>query len=110
MREAAIQQAIERSFLARLPRPALEELLAGATVEDVRAGALTYRPAAHPRFGLVVSGLFRVYYEAADGRQVTIRYGRPGDVLGVVSAAGGPAPVHTQALTDATRLNMDIHT
>ena len=58
----------------------------------------------------MVSGLFRVYYESADGRQVTIRYARPGDVLGVVGAAGGPAPVHTQALSDSTRLVMDIHT
>jgi CRP/FNR family transcriptional regulator, cyclic AMP receptor protein len=70
---------------------------------------LTYRPAAHPRFALVVSGLFRAYYEASDGRQVTVRYARSGDVLGVVGAAGGPSPLHTRALTDATRLNMDIH-
>jgi CRP/FNR family cyclic AMP-dependent transcriptional regulator len=51
-----------------------------------------------------------VYYEASDGRQVTIRYARPGDVLGVVAAAGGPAPVHTQALTDSTRLVMGMAT
>jgi len=57
-----------------------------------------------------VSGLFRVYYESSDGRQVTIRYARVGDVLGVVAAAGGPAPVHTQALTDSTRLVMDMAT
>lgn len=51
-----------------------------------------------------------MYYEASDGRQVTIRYARPGDVLGVVAAAGGPAPVHTQALTDSTRLVMEMAT
>ncbi len=79
-------------------------------MEEVAAGTLTYRPAADPRAALVVSGLFRVYYESSDGRQVTIRYARPGDVLGVVAAAGGPAPVHTQALTDATRLVMDMET
>lgn len=83
----------------------------GATTEEVPAGALTYRPgAADPRAALVVSGLFRVYFEASDGRQVTIRYARPGDVLGVVAAAGGPAPVHTQALTDSTRLVMEMAT
>jgi len=51
-----------------------------------------------------------VYFESSEGRQVTIRYARPGDVLGVVGAAGGPAPVHTQALTDSTRLVMDMDT
>ncbi|HKY51330.1 MAG TPA: Crp/Fnr family transcriptional regulator [Candidatus Limnocylindria bacterium] len=82
----------------------------GATTEEIPAGALTYRPgAADPRVALVISGLFRVYYEASDGRQVTVRYARPGDVLGVVAAAGGPAaPVHTQALTDSTRVVMDL--
>jgi CRP/FNR family transcriptional regulator len=105
-----IRDAIARSFLARLPKSALDELLEGATTEEVTAGTLTYRPAADPRAALVVSGLFRVYYESSDGRQVTIRYARPGDVLGVVAAAGGPAPVHTQALTDATRLVMDMET
>lgn len=89
----------------------MHELLKDATTEEAPAGALTYRPgAADPRASLVVSGLFRVYYESSDGRQVTIRYARPGDVLGIVAAAGGPAPVHTQALTDSTRLVMDMDT
>ena len=85
-------------------------MLDGATTEDVAAGALTYKPAADPRPTLVVSGLLRVYFESSEGRQVTIRYARPGDVLGIVGAAGGPAPVHTQALTDSTRLVMDMDT
>jgi CRP/FNR family cyclic AMP-dependent transcriptional regulator len=105
-----IREALAKSFLARLPRPALDELLDGATTEDVDAGALTYRPAADPRPALVVVGLFRVYFESAEGRQVTIRYARPGDVLGIVAVAGGPAPVHTQALTDSIRLVMDMDT
>jgi CRP/FNR family transcriptional regulator len=106
-----IRDALDRSFLARLPRTALAALLDGASTEEVPAGALTYRPGtADPRAALVVSGLFRVYYAAADGRQVTIRYARPGAVLGVVAAAGGPAPVHTQALTDSTRVVMDMAT
>lgn len=106
-----MRDAIARSFLARLPRTALLELLKGATTEEVPAGVLTYRPGAvDPRAALVIKGLFRVYYESSDGRQVTIRYARPGDVLGIVTAAGGPAPVHTQALTDSTRLVMDTGT
>jgi len=106
-----IRDALARSFFARLPRTALVELLKGATTEEVPAGAVTYRPgASDPRAALVISGLFRVYYESSDGRQVTIRYARPGDVLGLVTAAGGPAPVHTQALTDSMRLVMDTDT
>ncbi len=87
---------------------ALHGLLEGALLEDVPSGAHTYRPDDDPRASLVVLGLFRVYISEADGRQVTIRYARPGDVLGVVSAAGGPAPLNTQALTDSRRLKLDI--
>jgi CRP/FNR family cyclic AMP-dependent transcriptional regulator len=83
-------------------------LLEGATTEDVAAGALTYRPAADPRPALIVTGLVRVYFESSEGRQVTIRYARPGDVMGIVGVAGGPGPVHSQALTDSTRLVMDM--
>jgi CRP/FNR family transcriptional regulator len=110
MSDPRIRNALAKSFLARLPRAALDELLEGATTEEIAVGALTYKPEADPTAALVVAGLFRVYYEASDGRQVTIRYARPGDVLGIVAAAGGPAPVHTQALTDSTRLVMDMDT
>jgi CRP/FNR family transcriptional regulator len=57
-----------------------------------------------------VSGLFRSYFAGPDGRQVTVRYAREGDVLGVVAAAGGPAPLYVQALTDSQRLLLDIDT
>src|SRR5258706_6073521 len=107
----ALEASLARSFLARLPRTALYELVKDATTEEVPAGALTYRPgAADPRASLVVSGLFRVYYASSDGRQVTIRYARPGDVLGIVAAAGGPAPVRRQGPTGSTRPVMDMDT
>jgi len=103
-----VRDAIGRSFLARLPREALDELVDGAALEDVPAGTMTYRPADDPRFALVVRGLLRVYYEASDGRQVTVRYARAGDALGVVAMAGGPAPLHTQAIVDSQRLRLSM--
>ena len=106
----AVRSAIGRSFLAQLPASALERLLAGAILEAVTAGTTTYRAGGEPRPSLVVSGLFRSYFAGPDGRQVTVRYARAGDVLGVVGAAGGPAPLHVQALTDAQRLLLDIDT
>ena len=35
-------------------------------------------------------GLLRVYLAYVEGRQVTIRYARPGDVLGIAVLVGGP--------------------
>src|SRR5262249_38110445 len=41
------------------------------------------------------------------GRQVTIRYARGGDVFGIATLFGGPAPLQGQALTDSSRLRID---
>jgi len=93
-----------------LPPAALERLLASAVLESVPAGTTTYRAGGEPRPSLIVSGLFRSYFAGPDGRQVTVRYARQGDTLGVVAAHGGPAPLHVQALTDATRLRFETDT
>jgi len=108
--EHRVRVAIEHSFLAELPAPTLERLLAGAVLEAVTAGTTTYRAGGEPRPSLIVSGLFRSYFAGPDGRQVTVRYAREGDVLGIVAAHGGPAPLHVQALTDAERLRLDSDT
>jgi CRP/FNR family cyclic AMP-dependent transcriptional regulator len=103
-----VRAAIAQSFLAELPPDALERLLEGGVLEDVAAGTTTYRAGGEVRPSLIVSGLFRTYFAGPDGRQVTVRYAREGDVLGVVAAHGGPAPLHVQALTAAQRLRLDI--
>src|SRR5882762_9262252 len=108
--DPAVRVAIDRSFLADLPAAALERLLSGAVLESVAAGTTTYRAGGEPRPSLIVSGIFRSYFAGPDGRQVTVRYAREGDVLGIVGAHGGPAPLHVQALTDAERLRLDIDT
>ena len=108
--EPLVRAAIGRSFLAALPDAALDRLLDGAVLESVAAGTTTYRAGGEPQPSLIVSGLFRSYFSGPDGRQVTVRYAREGDVLGVVAAHGGPAPLHVQALTDAKRLRLEIGT
>ncbi len=105
-----VRAAIGRSFLSALPAPTLERLLDGAVLEEVAAGTTTYRAGGEPRPSLIVSGLFRSYFAGPDGRQVTVRYAREGDVLGMVAAHGGPAPLHVQALTEAKRLLLEIGT
>lgn len=63
-----------------------------------------------PRCGLVITGLIRVYMAASDGRQITVRYARPGELLGIAAIVGGPAPVSVQILTDAALLLLNVRT
>jgi CRP/FNR family cyclic AMP-dependent transcriptional regulator len=87
--------------LGRLPAEALTRLLDGYTVIQSAAGGMLYRPGESAGLHLVVEGLLRVSMVSEGGRQVTIRYARRGDVLGVPVIVSGPVPVYVQAVTDA---------
>lgn len=91
-------------FLDALPEPARRRLLDGAVELEVPHGGLLYREDGPPRCALVRSGLVRVFVRSPQGRQVTVRYARPGEVLGVAAAVAGPSPVAAQALLDTTLL------
>ena len=90
--ELALGGGLDGGFLFALPSRAAERLLSEAIRINVPAGALTYRDEECPRLIVVVKGLLRVFLTSADGRQVTVRYARSGDVAGLALVVGGPAP------------------
>jgi CRP/FNR family transcriptional regulator, cyclic AMP receptor protein len=92
------RDGLQGGFLFALPRDAAERLLAEAIWINLPAGALVYRGEESPRLIVVVKGLLRVFLSSADGRQVTVRYARSGDVAGLVLVIGGPAPMSIQAM------------
>ncbi len=94
-------EGLEDGFLFALPRDAAERLLAQAIRINVPAGSLIYREDESPSLIVVVKGLLRVFLSSADGRQVTVRYARSGDVAGLALVIGGPAPMSIQAITGA---------
>lgn len=104
-----VERALAQSFLAGLPVETRRQLTAGSIVLDIPAGSIIYREADAPRFGLIVSGLVRVFLTSLDGRQITVRYARPGAALGAPTAIGGPVDVSAQALTDTALLMLDIN-
>jgi CRP/FNR family transcriptional regulator, cyclic AMP receptor protein len=75
---------------------------------EVPRGGIVYRQRAKPRCALVLEGLFRVYLVAPDGREVTVRYVRPGALLGIAALVAGPSPVGVQALTEARLRFIDL--
>lgn len=87
--------------LSRLPAAALTRLLEGHTLVQAAAGGVLYRPGEAAGVHVVAQGLVRVAMVSEEGRQVTIRYARRGDVLGAPVSLTGSAPVYAQAVTDA---------
>lgn len=97
-----VRTAADAGPLSRLPADVLTRLLNGLTVVRVSAGGVFYRPGEPIGVHLVADGLIRIYMASEEGRQVTVRYARRGDVMGVPVAVTGSAPVSAQAVTDAT--------
>ncbi len=93
-----LDDALARSFLAGLPAEVVAGLRAEGERADYPAGTTLYRPGSGPQAALVVRGLVRVYLASPEGRQVTVRYARPGDVLGVAVLVGGPASTGVAAV------------
>jgi CRP/FNR family cyclic AMP-dependent transcriptional regulator len=99
-----IRRVLEASFLRALPTEATARLLGDAVVLDIPAGGVLYRDEDLPRSGVVVAGLIRVYLTSQAGRELTVRYARPGESLGAPTAVGGPVGVSAQAVTDSRLL------
>ena len=93
---------------ASLPLKTIESLVEDGRVAEFAAGHTVYAEADTERLALILHGLLRVYMHASDGRQVTVRYVRAGDLLGVPALIGGPAPVFVQALVSGTAFFFDL--
>src|SRR4051812_49217659 len=97
-----VHDALASSFLAGLPVELLSRLRENGERADYPAGTTVYRAGEAPRVALVVSGLIRVFLNSPEGRQVTVRYARPGDVLGVAVLVGGPASTSVQTVESSS--------
>jgi len=91
--------------LSRLPPEVLTRLLDGHAIIRAAAGGVLYRPGEVAGLHLVTEGLLRVSMASEEGRQVTVRYARRGDILGVPVTVSGSAPVFVQAVTDAVAVS-----
>jgi CRP/FNR family transcriptional regulator, cyclic AMP receptor protein len=103
-----VRAAIANSFLSEVDPDIVHRLVEQAIPLDLEAGAILYPEEGEPRMALVVSGLLRVYLTSAEGRQITVRYAREGDVLGTAVAVAGPVRTPVQAVTDARVLLLSV--
>ncbi len=99
----------DASFLDRLGPFVRERIQAEATEWTARADETIFPPGANwTRTGMIVDGIARAYLGAADGRQMTVRYIRPGGTIGnVYPIAGDRAPLGIAAVTDCRVLEFD---
>jgi CRP/FNR family transcriptional regulator, cyclic AMP receptor protein len=97
-----------RGFLGRLSHELIEELTRTARSAYYPKG--TFLGQATDRGpALVVSGMLRYFLSAGDGRQMTIRYMGPGDLVGGLgNNDASTLKTHAEVLQPAVLLNLDI--
>lgn len=81
-------RAWTKSFFSELPQEAVDTLLETAYEVEFEPGQTIYREVASSRFamvGLVLSGVVCIYVTSPRGRRITVRYVRPGGVVGLTS-------------------------
>ena len=110
MADREVDDALARSFLADLPRELAGKLRAEGERADYPAGTTVYRAGSAPQAALVVDGLLRVYLMSVEGRQVTVRDARPGDVLGIAVLVGGPASTSVQTVEPSSVFRISTRT
>ncbi len=99
-----VREVVGRSFLAEFPPSLQERVLNDALLVEVPASTTAYREYEPARIVFILTGLLRAYMTSKDGRQVTVRYGSPGELLGTPALVGGPVPVCVQAVKDSAVL------
>jgi CRP/FNR family transcriptional regulator, cyclic AMP receptor protein len=86
-----LRGAIRESFLAGLPDDAVAALVEGAVRVEAPAGTwIRFNPRLSPTVRMVADGLLRIVRSVPDGRTITQRYMRRGEVGGIAGAFIAP--------------------
>jgi CRP/FNR family transcriptional regulator len=104
-----VAAAVGASHLGGLPPEVIDELVTDAVRAKIPAGSVAHREREPGSYlDLVVTGIIRIFITAPDGRTMTIRYCRPGELLGAMSLFLNDfsEPATKQALVDAELLKM----
>lgn len=98
-REPLLGVAVAQSMLARLPAELTAQVLDGGYRVDFPAGVQPSARTNESAVALMLEGLIRVFLVSEAARQVTVRYARPGEILGLVHLFGRDTGVRSQAVT-----------
>lgn len=96
-------------FLSLLAEPKRNQLLEGSRRVRYPAGSHAYVPD-DPDYAVIVGrGLIRLYVGSRSGRQATIHYIHPGELMSWGLSTRPSIEIHVQAVTDATVTSLDVN-
>jgi CRP-like cAMP-binding protein len=77
-----------------------EQLAAGIESVHIRESRFIFRAGQDPKIALLRAGVVRIFVAPQVGRQLTIRYGRVGDLIGVAASLARADDWNAEAITD----------
>ncbi len=98
------------SFLDRMPRASREQILVNSARMRYPAGTIAFQPGDPDRADILEQGFVRLYLTSSGGRQTTIRYVHPGELMGGLLVMGAVFDGSAQIITDSTVIHLDILT
>jgi CRP/FNR family cyclic AMP-dependent transcriptional regulator len=96
------------SFLDRLPTESRAQVLINSTKIWYAAGTIAYQSGDPDRADILDAGLVRLYLSSSDGRQTTVRYAHPGELMGGLLVMGGVFDGSAQMVQDSTVIHLDL--
>lgn len=99
-RPEEVLQAWAGSALAPLPEDARDKMIAGMVMITVPPRSVIVEAFGSARVGLLISGQARVKVTSRDGREATVRYIGPGQVVGLPAALSQGSPLGADAITE----------
>ena len=106
-------RAVAASFLGLLPERTWRQLFDRAHQIDAPPKTILYPETEQVRAAhllLILDGLVRVYRTSRSGREVTLRYARRGDILGLPSVVAEVSPAAAQAVIPTRAVAMSAQT
>lgn len=97
-------------FMALLPQARQRQLLKGSTRVDFPAGTVAFRPEDPPIAFLLERGLVRVYRSLPDGRQATVAFIHPSELIGGTKIVGKATSVFVQVVVDSSLTILELPT
>ena len=108
----ALVKAIEAqdgTFLAALSSEARSRLLADAVILEIQPGGEVFGGRSEPdRVGIVLRGIVRSHLRNGDGRRLSVRYSRPGTMVGSITE--GTTSLGVQAVVTSSVLELNTVT
>lgn len=106
-RTLGLDAVADQGFLARLTQAQIEELVQSAHSAWYPAGTLLGSPRERSGAAVVVSGRLRYFLSAPDGRQLTVAYNTPGDLIGTVVRDSRTLSARFEVMQPTTLVHLD---